>query len=165
MRINIDAKILVNQLSLIQEYINELQAAEFKILPNEWGDLNVVKFEGVKVELKFTDQILDKRRGKERGVISIHNQIKKKLISNDVIISNQNVYFPGNELKSIELSKIIQIDVHDTHIEVITAKQRFEISTNSFKFNIHFITMLEWIMEAQIDAQYIGKTIKFAQTK
>lgn len=164
MRINIDAKILVNQLSLIQEYINELQAAEFKILPNEWGDLNVVKFEGVKVELKFTDQILDKRRGKERGVISIHNQIKKKLISNDVIISNQNVYFPGNELKSIELSKIIQIDVHDTHIEVITAKQRFEISTNSFKFNIHFITMLEWIMEAQIDAQYIGKTIKFTQT-
>lgn len=164
MRINIEASILVNQLNLIQEYINELKAAEFKILQNEWGDLNVVKFEGVKVELKFTDQILDKHKNKDRGQISIVNQIKKKQIANDVIISNERVYFPGTELKTIELKKIIQIDVYDTHVEVITSKQRFEISTNSFKFNIHFITMLEWVIEAQIDNQYLGKTVKFTQT-
>lgn len=161
MRVNIDSKVLVNKVGLIKEYTEELQTVEFKISQNEWGDLNIVKFENIKVELKYTDRVLDKRKSKSRGEVAIKSKTKKKFLANDIIISNKHIYFIDAEVKKIQIDEIIQIEMYDNYLDIITRKERFGIVANSLRFNIHFITMLEWISTNKIDDKYIGKKIKF----
>lgn len=164
MRVNIDAKVLVNSGDLISEYTKELENKEFAIVPNQWGDLTVVKFADIKVELKYVDKILDKRKAKSRGEVLIRTQMKKKFIANDIIISNKNFYFVGDKVKTIEINKILQIEMYDNYFDIVTQKERFGIMSNSLKFNIHVITMLEWISSGNIDEKYSGKKIKFTRS-
>ncbi len=161
MRVQIDSKILINNSTEIQKFSNELFETEFKINRNEWGDLSIVKFDNVKVELVFNDRIYDKRGVKLKREVAIRTREKKKFVASTILVSNKKIHFTGEEENHIDLNKIQIIDFNEKFITLITEKQKYQINTNSLKFNVYLLTLLEWISANNIDEKFEGKKIKF----
>ncbi len=161
MKIQIDGKLLISKGDMISVYSKEMLMQEFKISKNNFNELSIVKFDNIKVDLIYKDFTYDKRNRKTRGEVSIINKNKAKYITDNIIVTNKSIRFDDDGKYKIELAKIKVIDVHTDHLNIITNNNTFQIKTNSFKFNIYMISLLEWIESNQIDDRYIGKKIKF----
>lgn len=161
MQIQIDSKILINRSDAINVYAKELLEAEFKINKNKWGDLSIVKFDKINCQLIYTDWIHDKRGAKGRGEVSMKQKVKKKFLADNIIVSNNYIHVCGVEEMHIKLQSIKMINFQEKQVSIITGKHRYQIVTNSFKLNVHLITIIEWIASTSINNTHIGKKIRF----
>lgn len=161
MKVNVDAKLLLDYANYIVDYTAELQSNNFKIVRSQWGDLIVVKFQKVHVEISVPQIIFD--AGKEKNKVQVRAETAKKDVIYDVVITDKKIHFVGAEYQVIDLRAIDSLDLYANSLVINCNNQRLVLKTHSFKLNIYIIAIIEFILSTTIDDSLIGKNIKFAK--
>lgn len=161
MKVVIDSKLLVYRAAEFASISDQLLSNSFKITRNQDGDLNVVKFENIKVELIFNNTYREQYHGRAKTEVKFKLQEKSKYLADSIILTNKKIKFIGNEKKDIVIEQISQLQLTDDSIYIFANKKKYQVNTKSFKLNVYLITMLEWISSNIIDQQFENKTVKF----
>lgn len=161
MKVVLDSKLLIYRAEEFAILSNQLMDKQFKITRSNEGDLDIVKFENIKVDVFFTDTYKKPYQGNRRTEVKFKVKEKTKYLADSMIISNKKIKFIGTQNKGIKIVDITQLQLSDTAILLFTDKHKYQLETKSFKLNVYLLIILEWVSSNQIDEQFEDKTIKF----